>query len=91
MNDNNKEMILISRKDLKTMIEEILGENSSPQELEWVTEPEAMKRLGIKSKSHLWGLRTKGLLEFSQPSRKIILYSVHSISQYIQSHVHKAF
>ena len=89
--DENTEMIFISRKDLKVMLEEIIGTSSPPVEPEYETEEHAMKRLGIKSKSHLWRLRTEGKIAFSQPSKKIILYKISSLKQYLDSHLHKTF
>jgi len=90
--DQNIEMVFVSRKDLQIMLEEILGSIAPiTTEKEWVIESEAMEMLGIKSKSYLWSLRTHGKIEFSHPSRKIILYNVQSIRNYIESHSHKTF
>jgi hypothetical protein len=90
--DNNNEMVFVSRKDLQIMLEEIIGAMVPPvAEKEWVIESEAMEMLGIKSKSYLWSMRTHGKIEFSHPSRKIILYNVQSIRNYIESHSHKTF
>jgi len=90
--DQNIEMVFISRKDLQIMLEEIIGGIiPTATEKEWVIESEAMEMLGIKSKSHLWSLRTQGKIEYSQPSKKKILYNVLSIKNHIESHTHKTF
>jgi hypothetical protein len=90
--DQNNEMVFISRKDLQIMLEEIIGGVvPTAAEKEWVIESEAMEMLGIKSKSYLWTLRSQGKIEYSHPSRKIILYNVQSIRGYIESFSHKTF
>lgn len=88
---NKDQIIILHKEDLEILLKELINQIAPKKVDEWVIEPVAMKMLGIKSKSHLWGLRTKGLLEFSQPSRKIILYSTASIKSYIESHSHKTF
>lgn len=88
---NKEQIIILTKDDLEVLLKELINQIAPKKADEWVIESVAMKMLGIKSKSHLWSLRTKGLLEFSQPSRKIILYSTASIKNYIESHTHKTF
>jgi hypothetical protein len=88
----DKDQFLIMQKtDLEVLLKELLNQISPKEVDEWVIEPVAMKMLGIKSKSHLWKLRSEGLIEFSQPSRKVILYKTESLRNYIESHTHKIF
>jgi hypothetical protein len=44
----------------------------------WISGPEAMKKLRIKSKSTLQKLRNEGSIRYSQPERRIILYDTAS-------------
>jgi hypothetical protein len=88
---NKDQIIILHKDDLEVLLKELINKIAPKKENEWVIEPVAMKMLGIKSKSHLWSLRSKGLIEFSQPSKKIILYSTTSIKNYIESHSHKTF
>ncbi len=57
----------------------------------WVDSDEAKKLLGIKSDTTLLNLRSQGLIEYSQPSRKVILYKRDSILAYLEKHSHKTF
>lgn len=57
---------------------------------EWIPEPEAMKLLGIKSKTTLWKFRSEGRITFSKMG-KIILYRRTSIKKFIESKEQKAF
>jgi hypothetical protein len=55
------------------------------------TGQEAMEKLRITSKTTLQKLRDTGVIRFSQPEKKIILYDSHSIDQYLAKHIKEAF
>jgi hypothetical protein len=57
----------------------------------WVDDEEAMRLLGIKSKTTLQKLRDEGKIRFSQPQKKIILYDRDSLDAYLQKHAHNTF
>ena len=57
----------------------------------WVSGPEAMKLLRIKSKTTLQKLRDEGRIRFSQPDKKIILYDTDSIREYLEDFVYEPF
>jgi hypothetical protein len=57
----------------------------------WISGEEAMKLLRIKSPSTLQELRDKDAFRISQPSKKLILYDVDSIHEYLNKHSRKAF
>ncbi len=82
---------VVKKGVLKAFLEEILNTHLSKEPNEWILESEAMELLGIKSKSHLWKLRSEGRITYTQPSRKILLYSRSSIHEYLNSHIQKAF
>lgn len=57
----------------------------------WVTPAEAMKILGIKSKTTLQKLRNEGLIRYSQPERRIILYDIDSLYEYLDGYAKEPF
>ena len=57
----------------------------------WITDVEAMKILNVKSSTTMQKLRDEGQVEFSQPSRKIILYNRESIISYLDKNAKKTF
>ncbi|PMD95707.1 DNA-binding protein [Siphonobacter sp. BAB-5405] len=68
-----------------------LRETSSQVNSRWVDDSEAMRLLGIKSKTTLQKLRDEGKIRFSQPQKKIILYDRHSIDDYLNSNARNTF
>lgn len=61
--------------------------NNVKQE-KWILPDEAMNMLGVK-KTKLQELRDTGEIIFSQPSKKVILYDVDSIREYLDRHTRK--
>jgi hypothetical protein len=61
------------------------------QEDKWIGTEEAMRKLRITSKTTLQNLRNNGLIRFSQPQRKIILYDTDSINEYLLKHARNTF
>ncbi|TDH20058.1 DNA-binding protein [Segetibacter sp. 3557_3] len=57
----------------------------------WISGKEAMRMLRIKSKSTLQKLRDTGAIRFSQPEKKLILYDVSSIDEYLRKSAQDAF
>ncbi|MDR6193354.1 helix-turn-helix domain-containing protein [Siphonobacter sp. SORGH_AS_0500] len=68
-----------------------LKETSSQVSSRWVDDGEAMKLLGIKSKTTLQKLRDEGKIRFSQPQKKIILYDRNSIEDYLNRNARNTF
>jgi hypothetical protein len=58
---------------------------------QWVSDDEAMRLLGIKSKTTLQKFRDEGRIRFSQPEKKIILYDRHSINELLNKHARDTF
>lgn len=56
------------------------------KEDKWISGEEAMKKLRISSKTTLQKLRDEGRIRFSQPEKRVILYDVESIYQYLEKH-----
>lgn len=57
----------------------------------WILADEAMKLLGIRSKSSLFKIRSEGKIRYTQPEKKIILYDRESILDYLEKHAHETF
>lgn len=82
---------VVKKSMMKAFFEEVVSSHLAKEPDKWILEDEAMKLLGIKSKSHLWKLRSEGCITYTQPSRKILLYDRDSILEYLDSHIQKAF
>ncbi len=57
----------------------------------WVSEEEAMKMLGITSKTTLQKYRDEGRIRYSQPDKKPIYYDSESIDLYKEKHARETF
>ncbi|PKK36806.1 DNA-binding protein [Siphonobacter sp. SORGH_AS_0500] len=68
-----------------------LRETSSQVNSRWLDDSEAMRLLGIKSKTTLQKLRDEGKIRFSQPQKKIILYDRNSIEDYLNRNARNTF
>lgn len=58
---------------------------------QWIDGEEAMRILRIKAPSTLQNLRDTGAIRFSQPSKKLILYDIDSIHEYLNRHSRETF
>ncbi|GAA3946798.1 helix-turn-helix domain-containing protein [Chitinophaga oryziterrae] len=75
---------------IETVVERI-KEKLSTTEDKWIGGEEAMRKLRITSKTTLQKLRDEGKIRFSQPEKKIILYDVDSINEYLEEHAKERF
>lgn len=76
------------------LVEDVLEriqQNQSTQSSKWIGQDDAMKMLNIKSKTTLQKLRDEGLIRFSQPQKKIIVYDRESIDQYLEQNAKNTF
>ena len=86
-------VIHIEEKAFYEMIEQIVERLSAKYEApvrRWIDGAEAMDRLNVKSTT-LQKLRDTGAIEFTKPSKKIILYCAHSIDDYLEQHKQSKF
>lgn len=77
-----------------TLVEEVVERVREKRNIQfdrWILPEEAMKVLGIKSKTTLQKLRDEGKIRFSQPQKKIILYDRLSLVQYLEIHSKDTF
>ncbi len=85
------DVIVIETEAFYKLVEEVIDRVQPRQREKWILEEEAFAMLGIRSKTSLWELRTKGKIRFSQPSKKIILYDRDSIESYIEKNAKDTF
>jgi len=57
-----------------------------PKQDKYVSPKEAMRLLNITSSTTLQKLRDTGVIVFSQPTKKRVLYDYDSIIEYLDSH-----
>lgn len=55
----------------------------------WILPEQAMEMLGVKT-TKLQELRDTGEIVFTQPSKKVILYDIDSIHEYLNKHIRKS-
>jgi hypothetical protein len=88
------EIICMESDAFYKLLEEVLlhlNKNKSEASEKWISGVEAMKMLRIKSKTTLQKMRDEGRIRFTQPDKKIILYDVDSIKDYLEDFVYETF
>jgi hypothetical protein len=81
------DVICLETEAFYTLIDRVverLESQSSDNEDKWIGTEEAMRLLGIKSKSSLQDHRDKGDIRYTQPRKKIILYDRESILEFLE-------
>ncbi len=58
------------------------------KEEKWILPDQAMEMLGVRT-TKLQELRDSGEIEISQPTKKVILYNIESIREYLNKHARK--
>ena len=88
------EVICLQDSAFYSLIEQVverIKEKNGIQEDKWISPEEAMQKLRISSKTTLQKLRDEGKIRFSHPEKKIILYDMESINEYLEKHVQETF
>jgi len=88
------EVICLEEKAFYELIQTVLEKvqpNQEKSESRWINKEAAMNLLGVKSKTTLQKLRDDGLIRFSQPQSKIIMYDRLSIEAYLDKHAKNPF
>lgn len=70
---------------------ERIQEKKGIVEDKWISGEEAMLKLRISSKTTLQKFRDEGVIRYTQPEKKIILYDSDSINEYLEKHVKNTF
>lgn len=68
-----------------------IKEKHAITEDKWISPEDAMKKLNITSKTTLQKLRDEGRIRFTQPQKKVILYDLDSIKEYLDKHSRDTF
>jgi len=61
------------------------------EQAEWLSVEEAMNLLKITSKTTLQKLKNEGYVKFTQPMKKLTLFSRKSIMAYLEKHSKESF
>lgn len=88
------EVICIENTAFYKLVEQVAArvlESYSERPFKWVTPEKAMSLLNISSKTTMQKLRDEGKIRFSQPAKKTILYDLHSINDFLESHAREPF
>ncbi|MFT3932162.1 MAG: helix-turn-helix domain-containing protein [Chitinophagaceae bacterium] len=88
------QVISIEEKAFYELLRQViqhLDQHYSQKIEKWVTPAEAMAILGIKSKTTLQKLRDDGVIRFSHPERRIILYDRESLYEYLEAYAKEPF
>lgn len=85
-------VITMESEAFYALMEEVIQRVGAQKPPRWIREQEAMELLGIKSKSHLWSLRTNLKIEYFQDEDhpKLIMYDRESIERYLKSNMKKS-
>ena len=75
---------------LEQVVLRIKGKDGIKED-KWISPEEAMQKLRITSKTTLQKLRDEGKIRFSQPEKKLILYDIDSIYEYLEKHAKETF
>ncbi len=88
------EVICLETEAFYSLVEKVvsqLREKENQKNNKWIRYEEAMELLGIKSKATLQKLRDEGKIRYTHPEKKIILYDLESIEQYLEKHAKETF
>lgn len=88
------QVICLQDEAFYALLDEVVARIQDKQNIKtdkWISGEEAMKMLRITSKTTLQKMRDEGKIRFSHPEKKIILYDVDSINQYLDKNSYKTF
>ncbi len=88
------QVICIETEAFYRLIQQVIAwadQQRNPAPDKWISDKEAMRMLRISSTTTLQKYRDQGMIRFSQPSRKIILYDRNSILEFIEANVRETF
>lgn len=88
------EVICLQDEAFYLLIEQVverIKEKHNIKEDKWISAEEAMHKLRISSKTTLQKFRDEGKIRFSAPEKKLILYDVDSIYEYLEKNAKETF
>jgi hypothetical protein len=88
------EVICLESEAFYSLVEKVIDhikEKNNITHDKWIDGETAMQILGIKSKTTLQSMRDNGLIRYTQPKKKIILYDRDSIMDYLDRNAQFTF
>lgn len=88
------QVICLQDEAFYKLIDEVISrikQTEKEKDDKWISPEEAMAKLRIKSKTTLQKMRDEGMIRYTQPDRKYILYDSDSINEYLEKHARDAF
>lgn len=87
------EIICLETEAFHQLVEEVVDRllDKKQEKPKWIPGEEAMKILGITSKTTLQKLKNEGHIGFTQPMKKLMLFDRESILDYLEKHAQKSF
>ena len=88
------EVICLQDEAFYALMEEVvkrIKDKNGIKEDKWISTAEAMQKLHISSKTTLQKFRDEGRIRYSQPEKKIILYDLDSIYEYLEKNAKETF
>jgi len=88
------EVILIETNAFYALVAEAVKQIKEKEKItedQWISAEEAMAKLRITSPTTLYQMRVKGLIKYSNPLKKLILYDSKSIDAYLEKHAKNTF
>lgn len=88
------EVICLETEAFYALVDEVyermLEKENAKNANKWMTKEEAIAFLNI-GKTTLQNLRNEGLIKFSQPNKKTILYDRQSLDEYLENNAKNTF
>lgn len=87
------EVICLETKAFYALVEEVVERlmDQKQENPKWISGEEAMELLKISSKTTLQRLRNEGLVRYTQPMKKLVLYDRESLMSYLESNAREIF
>jgi hypothetical protein len=88
------EVIYLETEAFYKLVEDVvvrLNTTNGMPDFKWIDSDEAMKLLGISSKTTLQNYRDNGDIRFTQPRKRVILYDRDSILEFLEGNAKNKF
>lgn len=87
------EVICLETEAFYALVERVVDrlDNNQNAPDKWISPEDAMKLLGVKSKTTLQEYRDSGKIRYTQPRRRIILYDRDSINEFLERNAQDTF
>lgn len=76
---------------LANRLAELIMAKQADKNPTWITEHEVMAITGLKSKGQIMKIRQQGLVKYTQPYKRVIMYDKQSVLDFLNKHVRQPF